>query len=210
MTPCAHFDDLSNLPTSENITRLRSLNEQVQSCQLCPLSITRTNVVFGEGSPLARVMVVGEAPGKDEDEQGRPFVGRSGQLLRKLLGESFDDLDSEIFITNLLKCRPPNNRNPEPKEIDLCSSYLTRQVAAISPEVVLAVGAFAARTLLKTKLGIGELRAKVYFDGEQVVVPTYHPAAALRGGPLVTTKMRADISLLKLYLEGQASTCPFP
>ncbi len=210
MTPSAYFDGLGKLPTDEKIMKLHLLKEQVQGCQLCPLSQTRTNVVFGEGSLSARVMVIGEAPGKDEDEQGVPFVGRSGQLLRKLLRESFDDLSSEIFITNLIKCRPPNNRNPEPNEIDCCSSYLAEQVAVISPVVVLAVGAFAARALLKTRLGIGELRAKVYHDGQRVVVPTYHPAAALRGGPMVATKMRADISLLKLYLEGEVSTCPFP
>ncbi len=210
MTPGARFDDLNSVTTRDKTVRLQLLKEQVKNCERCSLSRTRKHVVFGEGSPSARVLVVGEAPGRDEDEQGRPFVGRSGQLLRKLLGESFADLDSEIYIANLIKCRPPNNRNPEPQEIDSCSTYLAQQLDTVSPEVVLAVGAFAARTLLRTKLGIGEMRAKVYFDGDRTVVPTYHPAAALRGGPLVVTKMRADISLVKLYLKGEVSTCPFP
>ncbi len=164
-------------------------------CTRCPLSSGRTQVVFGEGDPAAGLMVVGEGPGREEDLQGRPFVGRSGQLLDKLLLEEAGLQRHEVYIANVVKCRPPNNRDPLPDEIASCRPYLDQQVALINPAVVLTLGNFASRTLLATSEGITRLRGRTYpYPGTigPVIVPTFHPAAALRGGGEVVARMRAD------------------
>ena len=164
-------------------------------CTLCPLAAGRTQVVFGEGDPHAGLMVVGEGPGREEDLQGRPFVGRSGQLLDKLLAEEAGLGRPDVYIANVVKCRPPNNRDPLPDEIASCRPYLDQQVAAIAPAVVLTLGTFATRALLGTSEGITRLRGRTYpYPGpsQAVVVPTFHPAAALRGGGEVLARMRAD------------------
>lgn len=164
-------------------------------CTRCALASGRTHVVFGEGDPLAGLMVVGEGPGREEDLQGRPFVGRSGQLLDKLLLEEAGLHRRQVYIANVVKCRPPNNRDPLPDEIDACRPYLDQQVAAIGPAVILTLGNFASRTLLGTGEGITRLRGRTYpYPGASgaVVVPTFHPAAALRGGGEVIARMRAD------------------
>lgn len=137
------------------------------------------HVVFGEGSPTARVVVVGEAPGADEDRSGRPFVGRAGRLLDTLLASVGFPRDS-VYICNVLKCRPPGNRNPQPDEVAACSPYLERQLELVRPRAVLACGTFAAQTLLRTGEPIGRLRGRVHRFQEAVLVPTYHPAALLR------------------------------
>jgi uracil-DNA glycosylase len=163
-------------------------------CTLCPLAQGRTTVVFGEGDPHAALMVVGEGPGREEDLQGRPFVGRSGQLLDKLLLEEAGLPRSQVYIANVVKCRPPGNRDPLPDEIASCRPYLDQQMEIIAPQVILTLGNFATRALLATTDGINKLRGRSYDlpSTSAVVVPTFHPAAALRGGGEIVAKMRAD------------------
>ena len=151
-------------------------------------------MVFGEGDPGADLMVIGEGPGREEDLQGRPFVGRSGQLLDRLLAEEAGLERAEVYIANVVKCRPPGNRDPLPDEIAACRPYLDQQVALISPRVIITLGNFATRLLLDTTEGITRLRGQAFPFGPDgaVLVPTYHPAAALRGGGEVVARMRAD------------------
>jgi len=139
----------------------------------------RKQIVFGVGSDSAEVMFVGEAPGADEDIQGEPFVGRAGQLLTKMI-EAMGFKRSEVYIANVLKCRPPNNRNPEPDEIEQCQPFLFRQIASIQPKVIIALGAFAARTLLETNDPISRLRGRVYSYRGAKLIPTFHPSFLLR------------------------------
>jgi len=173
---------------------LAEVEMRAAGCTLCGLSAGRTTVVFGEGDPHARMMVVGEGPGREEDRQGRPFVGRSGQLLDRLLLEEAGLARSEVYIANVVKCRPPNNRDPLPEEVAACRPYLDQQLGLISPKVVLTLGNFATRSMLSTSEGITRLRGHTYPLGglAAVVVPTFHPAAALRGGGEVVARMRAD------------------
>jgi len=158
---------------------LAEFREVVLKCGRCPLAGTRNNVVFGEGSPRARLMFVGEAPGRDEDIQGRPFVGRAGQLLTKII-ESIGLKREDVYIANILKCRPPGNRNPMPAEIALCGRYLEKQIALIKPEVICALGKFAAQTLLDTETPISRLRGQFKDYRGIKLMPTYHPAYLLR------------------------------
>lgn len=156
-----------------------ALNQQICTCMKCPLGAMRTNFVFGVGNPLAKVVVVGEAPGAEEDAQGKPFVGRAGQLLNKIL-EAINFKREDVFICNILKCRPPNNRDPLPEEVEQCEPYLWKQLELIHPMMILAVGRIAGQTLLKTTRGLGELRGTVHsYHGIPMMV-TYHPAALLR------------------------------
>lgn len=160
---------------------LESLQQVASTCPRCRLAETRQTVVFGEGDPNADVLVVGEAPGADEDRTGRPFVGRAGKLLDLMLA-SVGFAREQVFICNVLKCRPPGNRNPQPDEVEACSPYLVRQVELIRPRVIIAFGNFAAQTLLGTDVSMGKLRAgpgDLRFH-DIPVVPTYHPAALLR------------------------------
>jgi len=166
----------------ENMPRemeLKILEKEALKCRRCPLSKTRTNVVFGEGDPKAKLMFIGEAPGADEDMQGRPFVGRAGQLLTKII-ESMGLEREDVFIGNILKCRPPGNRNPLPSEIAVCKAYLEKQIDLIKPEVICALGKFAAQTLLDTETPISRLRGKFYDYRGVKLMPTYHPAYLLR------------------------------
>lgn len=173
------------------------------SCTACPLAGGRTNVVFGEGDPHADLMVVGEGPGRDEDLQGRPFVGRSGQLLDRLLAEEAGFAREQVYIANVVKCRPPGNRDPEPEEIASCRPFLEGQVDAIGPKVILTLGNFATKVLLDTKEGITRLRGRSYpfRGGPALLVPTFHPAAALRGGGDVLAQMRADFVRARQLLD---------
>lgn len=158
---------------------LDELYTSIQNCQDCPLGQTRTKFVFGVGNPNARLVLVGEAPGKQEDIQGEPFVGRAGQLLDKIL-DAIHLNRQEVYICNILKCRPPNNRDPLPDEVDQCEPYLQEQLQLISPKIILALGRVAAQNLLKTKTPLNKLRNAVHdYHGIDVVV-TYHPAALLR------------------------------
>lgn len=161
------------------LERFDSLKQAASQCVKCGLHETRTNVVFGEGNPEARLMFVGEAPGRDEDIQGRPFVGRAGQLLTRII-ESIGLTREEVYIANILKCRPPNNRNPLPDEIACCLPYLTEQMEIIQPRIICALGAFAAQTLIGTSEGITRLRGTFYDYHGTKLMPTFHPAACLR------------------------------
>ena len=179
-------------------------------CTDCSLSETRTNVVFGVGNPQARLMLVGEAPGKNEDLQGEPFVGAAGQLLDSLLADIGLDRGS-VYIANVLKCRPPGNRDPLPVEIDSCKGYLREQIRLIEPEVVVTLGNFATKLLLNTEIGITRLRgrAHAWWLGA-TLIPTFHPAAALRGGDRVTTQMREDFTLASQLLDAPDPAEPAP
>lgn len=158
---------------------LGHLHSRVQGCLKCKLGGTRQNIVFGEGDPNARLMFVGEGPGADEDAQGRPFVGKAGQLLDRMI-EAMGLKRSQVYIANVVKCRPPGNRNPEPDEVESCSPYLLAQIAAVEPEVIVALGKFAAQTLLNTSEGILKIRGKFREYGKIQVMPTLHPAYLLR------------------------------
>jgi uracil-DNA glycosylase len=166
-----------------NSDNIDGLNKNINECKKCPLAKTRTNFVFGTGNPDADVVVVGEAPGRDEDAQGKPFVGRAGQLLTDIL-KAINFTREEVFICNILKCRPPENRNPLPEEIFHCEPYLMKQLELINPRLILAVGTFAGQTLLKSKEPLGKLRGKFFDfhigDIKAKLMVTYHPAALLR------------------------------
>jgi uracil-DNA glycosylase len=192
-------------PVSEADTPLpplQSLDDvaaSVAGCRRCPLYGTATNPVPGEGNPHADFMVVGEAPGATEDETGRPFVGRAGQLLTQILG-AIQLKREDVFICNVLKHRPPGNRNPEPGEVRACSPYLIRQIELIQPKVILALGTFSAQTLLDTKISIGKLRGQIHqYHGVPVVV-TYHPAALLRN-PAWKRPTWEDVQLARRILD---------
>ncbi len=158
---------------------LDALADRVRSCRLCPLHQSRTHAVPGEGPADARLVVVGEGPGATEDETGRPFVGRAGELLTEILA-AIDLPREQVYICNVVKCRPPSNRKPNPSEIEACTPYLYRQLEFLRPAVILAMGGTAAETLLNTRQPLGAMREKVHnFRGIPLVV-TYHPAALLR------------------------------
>ena len=158
---------------------LAGVREELGECTRCPLHRTRKTIVFGEGSAKARLVFVGEAPGEEEDNQGRPFVGRAGQLLTKII-EAMKMRREEVYICNILKCRPPGNRNPAPGEIATCEPFLVKQLESIRPKVVCALGTFAARTLLKTDVAISLLRGNFHRYHDIPLMPTYHPAYLLR------------------------------
>ncbi len=180
---------------------LEQLAEVAAGCTRCPLSDGRTTVVFGTGDPDADLMLVGEGPGAEEDRQGLPFVGRSGKLLDELLAQEVGLDRSAVYIANVVKCRPPDNRDPQPEEIAACRPYLQRQVELVAPRVLVTLGNFATKVLLDTKEGITRLRGRRYAWGDGVVlVPTYHPAALLRGGSERVAETRADLVRARLSL----------
>ncbi len=173
---------------------LQLLAREAVSCTDCSLAESRTQVVFGVGAFDAGLMFVGEAPGRNEDLQGEPFVGAAGKLLDRLLAEIGIDRD-DVYIANVLKCRPPGNRDPRSEEIDACKGYLRTQIELVDPKVVMTLGNFATKLLLKRDVGITRLRGQVYPWWRRHLVPTFHPAAALRGGDRVTDQMREDFAL---------------
>ena len=187
------------LSKSEKIEELKKLEEQVKKCTKCDLCKNRTNVVFGTGDPDADLMFVGEAPGYYEDEQGEPFVGRAGQLLTKII-ESIGMKRGDVYIANILKCRPPENRNPDANEIVMCSPHLIRQIEIIRPKIICALGTFAAQTLLNTKESIGKLRGKFFEYQNTKFLATYHPAYLLRN-PGDKKKVWADIKKVRDFLQ---------
>jgi len=175
------------IPVAEAVKNatLDELREQVVACTACGLCDGRRHAVFGQGATPTRWLVVGEAPGEQEDRQGHPFVGRSGQLLDAMLAAVGMSRETDVFITNVIKCRPPGNRNPKPEEIAACSPYLMRQIALLKPERILVLGRFAAQTLLGTDATIGSLRGRVHAlktdEGAEIpVIVSYHPAYLLR------------------------------
>ncbi len=184
------------------LKQLEVLGAEARACTRCRLSEGRTQAVFGVGNPTAGLMLVGEGPGREEDLAGEPFVGRSGKLLDRLLAEELGIDRRHCYIANVVKCRPPNNRDPRPDEIEACSGFLDRQLSLVDPDVVVTLGNFATRRLLGLDQGIRTLRGRSYpFRGKHLV-PTYHPAAALRSGGEVVAEMRADFVRAKRLLAG--------
>jgi DNA polymerase len=185
-------------------TELTLLAEEVAACTKCTLATSgRAQVVVSRGDPGSKLVFVGEAPGAEEDKQGLPFVGRSGQLLDKLAKEEIGLERDAFYVCNVIKCRPPGNRDPEPEEIEACRPYLERQLELLQPKVVVTLGNFASKQLLQTKEGITKLRGKSYaYPGRPhvVLIPTFHPAAVLRGGGEPLAQMRADFVRAKQVL----------
>jgi uracil-DNA glycosylase len=188
------------VPLSETIP-LRTVDEvreDLGDCRRCNLHSTRQNLVFGEGDPHAPLVFVGEAPGEQEDLQGRPFVGRAGQLLTDII-KAMNLSRSQVYICNILKCRPPGNRNPNPDEIAVCEPFLIRQLEAIQPKVICALGTFAAKTLLKTETPISKLRGKFHIYQGIPLMPTFHPAYLLRN-PAEKKQVWNDVKMIMEYL----------
>jgi uracil-DNA glycosylase family 4 len=177
----ADAGDIAPLTFSKSAAdALSAIRDDIGDCTRCKLhGLGRTQIVFGVGNPNAELMFVGEAPGADEDAQGVPFVGRAGQLLTRMI-EAMGLARDEVYIANVLKCRPPGNRNPEPDEIERCEPFLFRQLESVQPKVVIALGAFAARTLLKTDAPISRLRGRVHHFRGVKLIPTFHPSFLLR------------------------------
>jgi DNA polymerase len=181
-------------------TALEELAAVASTCTACRLAEGRTQVVFGSGDESAEVVFVGEGPGAEEDRQGVPFVGRSGQLLDRLIVEELERTRAACRVINVVNCRPPGNRDPQPDEVAACSQWLFGQLDLIKPKVVITLGNFASRKLLDTDTGITKLRGQVYPFRSGHLVPTFHPAAALRGGGVVLSQMRSDFVRAKLLL----------
>jgi DNA polymerase len=187
------FDELP--PAGETLETIRT---DLGDCRRCKLARLRTHIVFGSGNPNAELMFVGEAPGADEDAQGLPFVGRAGQLLTKII-EAIQMKREDVYICNILKCRPPENRNPESDEIASCEPFLFRQIAAIKPKVICALGTFGAQTLLGTREPISRLRGQfIEFRGAKLMA-TFHPAYLLRN-PNEKRKVWEDVQKIRDYL----------
>ena len=187
---------------------LVALAADAVSCTRCALAEGRTQVVFGTGDPTAGLLFVGEGPGAEEDRQGLPFVGRSGKLLDRLVAEEMGRTRDECYIANVVKCRPPGNRDPRPEEIAACRPWLEGQLEVIRPAVVVTLGRFAAQVLLGTGEGINRLRGRSFPFAGGVLIPTFHPAAVLRGGAEPMAKMRADLVRAKLALAAAAAGAP--
>jgi uracil-DNA glycosylase family 4 len=178
-----------------SVKTLTEFYQEIKDCKKCHLHQSRTNLVFGVGSQNAEVMFVGEAPGREEDLQGEPFVGKAGQLLDKILA-AINFTRDEVYIANILKCRPPENRDPLPDEVQMCEPHLLEQIRIIQPKIICALGRIAAQALLKTKLPLGQLRGKLHdYHGTKFLV-TYHPAALLRY-PQYKRPTWEDVKLLK-------------
>ena len=192
-----------SVPTgARDLSALKVIQDQAQGCVACSLHSERNNVVFARGNPASELVIVGEAPGEEEDKTGLPFVGRAGRLLDLMLQAVGFPKDS-AYICNTLKCRPPGNRNPLPNELAACNGFLKSQLDIISPKVLLAVGKFAAQTLLQSEESIGRLRGRVHtYEGRPVVV-TYHPAYLLRSPYAVRTAWH-DFQLLRQVIDEQA------
>jgi len=186
-------------PTSSQYSSLEEHREAIKDCSLCPLHATRTNFVYGVGNPNADLMIVGEAPGAEEDRRGEPFVGRAGQLLDKILA-AIQLSRQEVYITNILKSRPPNNRDPLPEEMTACMPYLYEQIRLIRPKLICALGRISAQALLQTSTPLGKLRKRWHeFRGTPLLV-TYHPAALLRF-PAYKRDTWEDMQMLKARLD---------
>jgi uracil-DNA glycosylase family 4 len=178
--------------------QLQQVRADIGDCKRCKLCTGRTNIVFGVGNPEATVMFVGEGPGADEDLQGEPFVGRAGQLLTQII-KAMGFAREDVYIANVVKCRPPGNRNPEPDEIATCSPFLHAQIAAIRPSVIVALGKFAAQTLLGTDTPISRLRGQFHPMGDTVVMPTFHPSYLLRN-PAAKREVWDDMKMVMARL----------
>ena len=175
--------------------QLTNICQEMANCRLCQLAKTRHNLVFGDGNSHAQIVFVGEAPGADEDEQGLPFVGRAGQLLTDIIVKGMKLDRKDVYICNILKCRPPGNRNPLPDEISKCEPFLKKQLQIISPKIICALGTFAAQTLLKTDIPISALRGRFHSYEGIKLMPTYHPAYLLRN-PSAKKPVWEDVQMI--------------
>ncbi len=193
-----------NAQNGEDRTQLLAeYKQEISACLKCPLGKTRKSFVFGVGDPNARLMLVGEAPGAEEDRLGEPFVGRAGKLLDKILAAIKRSRTKDVFICNVLKCRPPNNRDPLPSEVELCEPYLIHQIQIIKPHLIVALGRIAGKTLLKQELMLKEMRGKLHdYQGIPLIV-TYHPAALLRNQALKYPAWE-DFKWVQSILEGKS------
>lgn len=186
---------------------LQELAKSLDNCQRCKLAkLGRSQVVFGVGNPRASVMFVGEAPGFHEDQKGEPFVGAAGKLLNDLL-QSAGLSRAEIYIANVIKCRPPNNRDPEPDEVETCKPFLMQQISMIRPKLVCTLGNWATQTLLERKVGITKVRGQAFYLKDFVLFPLLHPAAALHQGGLIEP-LREDFRKLKAFLDRHSAPPP--
>ena len=179
---------------------LAAIRQDLGDCRRCKLAPLRTNLVYGVGDPSARIVFVGEGPGYHEDQQGEPFVGAAGELLTRIINNVLRLDRSDVYITNVIKCRPPGNRNPEPDEVAACAPFLHRQLDAIGPAVVVALGRFAIQTLLGSDASVGSLRGRAHPFRGAVLVPTYHPAYLLRN-PADKRKTMEDMLLVRSEFE---------
>lgn len=177
---------------------LAAMAQDVSKCAACRLCTTRTMTVFSRGNPNSPLMFIGEAPGADEDVQGLPFVGRAGKLLDDILSKGMKYQPEDVFIANVLKCRPPDNRNPMPDEIEACRDYLSRQIEIVDPMVIIALGRFPAQWLLDSQEPIGKLRGKLWDVAGRKVLCTYHPAYLLRN-PAAKTDVWKDVQIVMDY-----------
>ncbi len=202
MQPSLFDNDSPDSQQKESPNRFRNLDvlyENSKNCTKCTLSATRRNFVFGEGNPQAGIVVIGEAPGAEEDMQGRPFVGRSGKLLDKIL-EAIGFSRNDVFICNIIKCRPPENRNPHPDEIESCMPWLTMQLEIIKPKILLLLGRVAANTILDNRQSMGSLRGRIIRWNSYDVIVTYHPAALLRN-PNWKRHCWEDVKMLRHHFD---------
>ena len=184
----------------DRIIFLTAIREDIGDCTRCKLhTLGRTQIVFGVGNPNAELMFVGEAPGGDEDIQGIPFVGRAGQLLTKII-EAIELKREDVYIANVIKCRPPSNRNPEPDEVQQCEPFLFRQIDVIKPTVIVALGKFAAQTLLRTEEPISKLRGRLFDYRGAKLIPTFHPAYLLRN-PSAKKEVWEDMKLVRSLIK---------
>lgn len=192
----------NNMPnTTKQKSSLDKLAKTVSGCIACPLHESRTQTVFGVGNPRTKVLFIGEAPGRDEDLKGEPFVGRAGQLLNKILA-AIELNREDVYITNILKCRPPNNRDPQQSEVRECENYLKQQIKLIDPMVICALGRVSAQWLLQTNAALGTLRTGEYYYEGIRILPTYHPAALLRN-PNFKKPAWEDFKKLKAMLDNE-------
>ncbi len=177
---------------------LEEIKREIRNCRKCRLNNHRRNIVFGKGNERARLMLIGEAPGNEEDIRGEPFVGMAGELLTKML-KAIDLSREEVYITNVVKCHPPKNRDPQPDEIEACKPFLIRQIKAINPKIIWALGNISAKTLLNSDKRISELRGRFYEHEGIKIIPTYHPAFLLRN-PHKKREAWEDIKMIKKEL----------
>lgn len=189
------YEKIPSSSILRNLNNLDELKQVIEGCTKCRLHLLRNNIVFGEGNPKARLVFIGEAPGRDEDIQGKPFVGKAGQLLNKIIN-AIGLIREEVYITNIVKCRPPENRNPQADEILACEPYLFKQLEIIKPSIICALGNFAAQTLLRTDEKITKLRGKFHTFKGIKLMPTYHPAYLLRN-PGMKKDVWEDMKLIQ-------------
>lgn len=174
---------------------LEELKKLVLKCHLCQLSKTRKNVVFGEGNPRSKILFIGEGPGANEDEQGRPFVGRAGQLLTKMIENVLELKREDVYIANIVKCRPPNNRVPSPEEVESCIGYLLKQIEIINPKILVALGSTSYKYLTNDNTPISKIRGEMIKYKDKILIPTYHPSFLLRNP---SKKREVYLDMLKI------------